>query len=78
MDGGVRMDLRNAGQVVATVKTFETLLPIHEARLLTYRHSLGWSAGLLLDLIVPALRNSIRRQVYQLSKLSTSSASPRR
>lgn len=48
------------------VKAVESLLPIHEAQLLTYLRLGGWKVGLLINFNVPVLKRGIRRLVLGL------------
>ncbi|MBI1927295.1 GxxExxY protein [Candidatus Poribacteria bacterium] len=63
---GYRLDLLVDNRVVVEVKAVETLLPIHEAPLLTYLKLGGYQVGLLLNFNVPQLRDGIRRKVLGL------------
>jgi GxxExxY protein len=49
--------------LVLELKAVETLLPIHEARLLTYLKLSGLKTGLLLNFNSRSMRNGIRRMV---------------
>ena len=42
--GGFRIDLLAADQVVVEVKTVESILPIHQAQMLTYMKMGGWKS----------------------------------
>ncbi len=68
LDAGYRLDLLVAEQVVVQVKAVESLLPIHEAKLLTYLRLGGWHLGLLINFNVPVLKRGIRRLVWNLSE----------
>lgn len=68
LDCGYRLDLLVAETVVVEVKAVETLLPIHEAQLLTYMRLGGWKVGLLLNFNVPVLKRGIRRLVLGLEE----------
>ncbi len=68
LDAGYRLDLLVAEQVVVEIKAVESLLPIHEAQLLTYLRLGGWHLGLLINFNVPVLKCSIRRLVWNLSE----------
>ncbi len=39
----------------AIIGAADTILPIHEAQLLTYMHLGGWKVGLLINFNVPVL-----------------------
>ena len=61
IDGAYRMDIVIADRVVVEVKAVETLLPIHEAQILTYMQLSGFPLGLLLNFHTTMLRHGIRR-----------------
>ena len=68
LECGYRVDLLVANTVVVEVKSVETLLPIHEAQLLTYLRLGGWKIGLLINFNVPLLKQGIRRRVLDLQE----------
>jgi len=68
LDCGYRLDLLVADTVVVEVKAVESLLPIHEAQLLTYLKLGGWQVGLLINFNVPILKQGIRRRVLGLKE----------
>jgi len=63
-----RIDILVANAVVVEVKSVETILPIHEAQLLTYLRLGGWKVGLLLNFNVPLMKQGIRRVVCGLEE----------
>jgi GxxExxY protein len=63
LDCGYRLDYLVANQVVLELKSVETVLPVHEAQLLTYLQLGGWYAGLLINFNVEILKNGITRKV---------------
>ena len=63
-----QMDLLVEETVVIEVKAVETVLPIHEAQLLTYLKLGGYQVGLLLNFNVTILRDGIRRRVLGLAE----------
>ena len=63
-----RIDLLVEQTFVVEVKTVETLLPIHEAQLLTYLKVSGYPVGLLLNFNVARLTDGIRRRVLGLAE----------
>ena len=77
LDCGYRIDLLVARRVVLEIKAIESLLPIHEAQLLTYLRLGGWKVGLLINFNVTVLKDGIRRRVLNLEEqeISVSSAS---
>ena len=68
LDCGYRLDFLVAGIVVVEVKAIETLLPIHQAQLLSYLKLGGWKLGLLINFHVPLLREGIKRVVLGLEE----------
>jgi GxxExxY protein len=74
LDCGYRIDLVVAQKVIVEIKTVETLLPIHEAQLLTYLKLSNLPLGLLINFHVPALKHGLKRIVNSFSE---SSAPPR-
>jgi GxxExxY protein len=68
LDCGYRLDLLVADTVVVEIKAVESLLPIHEAQLLTYLRLGGWKVGLLINFNVAVLRQGIRRRVLGLEE----------
>ena len=63
LDCAYRLDLLVEGKVIVEVKSVETLLPIHEAQLLTYLRLAGKRVGLLMNFNAPVLKKGIIRQV---------------
>ena len=63
-----RLDLLVDETVVVEIKTVDSLLPIHDAQLLTYLRLGGYRVGLLLNFKVPVLRDGIRRKVLGLEE----------
>jgi GxxExxY protein len=63
LDCGFRVDLLVEKQLVVELKSVESLLPVHEAQLLTYLKLTGCKVGLLINFNVPLLKNGIRRLV---------------
>jgi GxxExxY protein len=61
LDCGYRLDLVIEGKIILELKTVETLLPIHEAQLLTYLKLSGLTLGLLINFNVPVLKHGIKR-----------------
>lgn len=60
---GYRLDLLVEDAVVVEIKAVETLLPVHEAQLLSYLRLSGKRVGLLINFNVASLRQGIRRRV---------------
>ena len=61
LGSGYRMDLVVEKRVVVEVKSAETILPVHQAQLLTYLRLSGIPNGLLLNFYSAVLRDGIRR-----------------
>ena len=66
IDVAYRLDLLVDDCVVTEIKTDDTLLPIHEAQLLSYLKLGGYKLGLLINFHVPHLKDGIRRMVNHL------------
>jgi GxxExxY protein len=63
IEAGLRLDLVVADCVVAEFKAVETLLPVHEAQLLTYLKLTGKRLGFIINFNVPLLKHGIKRVV---------------
>ena len=63
LDCGYRLDIVVEGEVIVELKSVATLLPIHEAQLLTYLRLSGIRVGLLLNFNVARLKDGILRRV---------------
>jgi GxxExxY protein len=63
LDCGYKIDLVVDDSVVLELKCVESILPVHEAQLLTYLKLSGKSVGLLINFNVPLLTQGIRRRV---------------
>jgi GxxExxY protein len=63
LDGGYRLDFVYDNRVVVELKTVDSVLPVHEAQLLTYLKLTGIRVGLLINFNVPVLKNGIYRRV---------------
>jgi GxxExxY protein len=61
LDCGYRLDVVVSDELVVELKTVESILPIHEAQLLTYLRLGGMRTGLLINFNVPMLKNGIKR-----------------
>lgn len=61
LDCGYRLDLVIENRIIVELKAVESLLPIHEAQLLTYLKLSGLTLGLLINFNVPVLKNGIKR-----------------
>jgi GxxExxY protein len=72
LDCGYRLDLVIDNQVVVEIKTVETLLPVHQAQLLTYLKLSRKRIGLLLNFNEPVLKRGLKRLVNSSSASSAS------
>lgn len=63
LDCGFRLDLLVNSELVIELKAVESLLPIHEAQLLTYLKLSGRKTGLLINFNVPLLKQGLKRLV---------------
>jgi len=66
IDVGYRIDTIVDQLVIIENKAVESLLPIHQAQLLTYLKLSGCKIGFLLNWNVKLLKNGIRRVVFNL------------
>jgi GxxExxY protein len=62
LDCGYRMDLVVEDQILVELKSIETLMPIHEAQLMTYMKRASLKIGLLINFNVDILKHGIRRK----------------
>lgn len=60
---GYRIDMVVDDAVIVEVKSVESILPVHEAQLLTYLRLSHKRVGLLLNFNVFRLREGIRRRI---------------
>jgi GxxExxY protein len=74
--GERRIDLLIETAIVVALKALDTLLPIHQAQVISYLTALGLQVGLLHNFNVPVLKSGIRR-IIQAPTNSASSASLR-
>ncbi len=63
LDSNLRLDFLVADQIVVELKSIESLLPKHDAQLLTYLKLADKKLGLLINFNVSVLKNGIRRKV---------------
>ena len=66
IETGYRLDMLIEGSVIVENKTVETILPIHEAQLLTYLRLKDIRLGYLLNWHVHLMKDGIRRFVNNL------------
>jgi GxxExxY protein len=70
LDCGYRADIVVDGRILVEIKALDSLLPIHEAQLLTYLKLGDWKIGLLINFNVELLRNELRRRIFGLEEIS--------
>src|SRR5437762_4190329 len=63
LDCGYRIDLLVRSDLIVEIKSVETLLPIHQAQILTYLRLSKVSLGLLINFNGTKLQNGIKRFV---------------
>lgn len=61
LDAGYKIDLLVEDKIIIELKSVESLLPIHEAQLLTYLKLADKKLGLLINFNVNLLKNGIKR-----------------
>lgn len=61
LSGSFRVDMVVENTVVVELKCVETLLPVHEAQLLSYLRLGGWKIGLLMNFKSSILKQGLRR-----------------
>ena len=67
IDVGYKIDTFINRLVIVENKSVESLLPVHEAQLLTYMKLTGCKLGFLLNWNVPLMKQGIKRFVLNLS-----------
>ncbi|MEQ8211862.1 MAG: GxxExxY protein [Lacipirellulaceae bacterium] len=63
LDAGYRIDLLVEDKVIVELKSIDSLLPIHEAQLLSYLKLSGLHTGLLINFNTKLLKEGIKRMV---------------
>ena len=61
LNANFRLDVLVNKQLILEIKSCDTLLPIHEAQLLTYLKLTGLKIGLLINFNVPMLKDGVKR-----------------
>ena len=61
LDAAYRLDLLINEKLILEIKTVDRILPVHEAQLRTYLRLSGLKTGLLLNFLVPVMKDGIRR-----------------
>lgn len=65
---GYRADLLVENQLLVELKAVDSLLPINDAQVLTYRRLGGWSVGLIINFNAQLLKHGIRRKVLNFQE----------
>jgi GxxExxY protein len=65
LDCGYRLDVVIENRIILELKAVETLMPIHEAQVLTYLKLSKLTLGLLINFNVPVLKQGLKRLVNQ-------------
>ena len=60
-EGGYRLDLQVADQIIVEIKAVENLLPVHHAQVLSYLRLTRKPIGLLINFSVPVLIKGVKR-----------------
>jgi GxxExxY protein len=68
LDCGYRADIVIDRAILLEIKAIDSLLPIHDAQLLTYLRLGGWNIGLLINFNVELLKHGLRRRVLGLAE----------
>lgn len=63
LDSGYRIDMLVEGEVILEIKSVASLLPVHEAQLLSYLKHNGGGRGLLINFNVKLLKSGIKRLI---------------
>lgn len=66
------IDILVEDKIVLEIKSLETILPVHEAQLVTYLKLSGFKLGLLLNFNVELMKKGIKRKIN--GKLNVSEA----
>jgi GxxExxY protein len=68
LDCGYRADIIVDSGILVEIKAIDSLLPVHDAQLLTYLKLGGWKIGLLINFNVELLKQGLRRRVLRLEE----------
>jgi GxxExxY protein len=71
LDCGYRADIVVDETILIEIKAIDSLLPIHDAQLLSYLKLGGWKIGLLINFNVELLKHGLRRRVLGLTEEAT-------
>lgn len=64
IDAGYRLDLLIEDSIIVELKSVEQLLPLHQAKLLTYLKLSKKPLGFLINFNVPLIKQGIRRLIH--------------
>jgi GxxExxY protein len=65
LDCGYRLDVVVEDEIIVEIKAIEKLLPIHDAQLLSYLRLTRKKVGLLMNFLVPVLKDGLKRIVNE-------------
>jgi GxxExxY protein len=68
LDCGYRADIVVNGSILVEIKAIDSLLPVHDAQLLTYLKLGDWKIGILVNFNVELLKHGLRRRVLRLEE----------
>ncbi len=77
LDCGYRLDVVVAGEILVELKAIESLMPVHEAQLLTYLKLSNKRLGFLINFNVPLLKQGLKRLVHRLDDIGGRNLGPR-
>jgi GxxExxY protein len=63
LEAGLRLDLVVERQIIIEIKAVESLLPVHQAQVLTYLKLSGLHLAFLINFNVPLIKQGIKRVV---------------
>ncbi len=66
IEAGYRIDMLVGAAIIVENKSVQSLLPVHEAQLLTYLRLSDCKIGFLINWNVPLIKNGIKRMVNNL------------
>src|SRR5947199_7612977 len=65
---GYRADIIVDSRILVEIKAIDSLLPVHDAQVLTYLKLGDWKIGLLINFNVELLKHGLRRRVLRLEE----------
>ena len=74
IDCGFRLDFLIENAVILELKSIESILPVHEAQLLTYLRLTDKKVGLLINFNVTKLKDGIHRRVLNAFEFDATSS----